>query len=251
VPKGGFVLDITVSAIRGRPAPARLAAEPAGARPAAVGGAVALPIRTGDDAGVLVPTDWPLADPVAAEVDEFLRDVTHRGSAGSVHVLARPTREPSHCVLVGVGDGDAAGWRAAGAAVATAVSERLPAVTVAMPADPSGAAAREFALGAWLASYEFRLKAEPATTRTLRRITLAHATPDSTEAIRAAVGRARAIAEAVVLARDLTNSPSLQKSPRWFADRRGAPGARALTWSSSVRASASTQVAFRSNRWMP
>jgi leucyl aminopeptidase len=33
------------------------------------------------------------------------------------------------------------------------------------------------------------------------------------------LARMKATTEAVVLARDLTNTPSLQKSPRWFADR--------------------------------
>ena len=203
------MLDITVSAI--------------GARGVS---AVALPVRSGDEGGVLVPTGWPLAEPVVAEVDEFLLDVTHPGTAGSAHILARPTRDPSHLVLVGIGDGDSGGWRDAGAAVATSAAERLAAVTVAMPEDPTGAAAREFALGAWLAGYQFRLGSEPATKRKLRRITLAHASTDAADTVRAAVAEARAIADAVVLARDLTNTPSLQKSPRWFADRLSNAAAR-------------------------
>jgi len=209
------VLDITVSAIGGRAA------------------SVALPIRTGDEGGVLVPTEWPLTEPVQAEIAEFLLDVGHRGNAGSAHILARPTRDPAHLLLVGVGDGDAGDWRGAGAAVANTASERLTAVTLAMPEDPTGAAAREFALGAWLAAYRFRLGGagssvgtESATKRKLRRITLAHASTDAADTVRAAVAQARAIADAVVLARDLTNTPSLQKSPRWFADRLSNEAAR-------------------------
>jgi leucyl aminopeptidase len=241
------VLDINVSAIGDRAVPIALATGGlAGTRSSRFGAALALPIRTDDEgAGVLVSTGWPLAEPVAAEIAEFLVDVDHRGTAGTAHILARPTRDPGHLLLVGIGDGDAGGWRDAGAAVAATASERLTAVTVVMPDDPSGAAAREFALGAWLASYQFRIGgaglshalgrgrasgsrpgSEPATRRKLRRITLAHASTDTVDTLRAGVAEARAIADAVVLARDLTNTPSLQKSPRWFADRLSKAAAR-------------------------
>ncbi len=40
------------------------------------------------------------------------------------------------------------------------------------------------------------------------------------------MAQARAVADAVVLARDLTNTPSLQKSPRWLADRLSNAAAR-------------------------
>jgi leucyl aminopeptidase len=140
-----------------------------------------------------------------------------------VHVLARPGRDPGHVILVGVGAGDAAGWRLAGAAVARTAIERLASVQVPLPLADPGTAAREAAEGTWLATYSFRLGAEPAAARKLRRITL---TTPQTGAAQAGVDAARAVVEAVVLARDLTNTPSLQKSPRWFADRISSAAAR-------------------------
>jgi leucyl aminopeptidase len=181
--------------------------------------AVVLPVVPGDgrDDPARLAVDWPLEAPVVAEVEAFLADVDHPGSAGTVHILARPSRQPGHLVLVGVGDGDERDWRAVGAAVIRALGERLGTVTVALPDQSTDLAAAAFAEGAWLASYRFRLSAEPPPARKLRRITLA--TGGAVPLIEAAVARAKALTEAVVLARDLTNTPSGQKSPRWFADR--------------------------------
>src|SRR5918994_5219710 len=57
--------------------------------------------------------------PVAAETAEaFLADVEHSGAAGAAHALPRPGGEPKRVLFVGIGQGDASGWRAAGAAIA-------------------------------------------------------------------------------------------------------------------------------------
>ena len=173
---------------------------------------LALPVRTG---ATLVPIDHELASALSAELTEFLDDVDHSGASGTVHVLPRPGRNPSHVLLVGVGDGAEADWRAAGAAVARAAWARLTSLTMHLPI--SAVAAGGFAEGAWLASYRFRLTSETgADTPKLRRITLAATAQFGAEQ---AVAAARAVVDAAVLARDLTNTPSLQKSPRWFADR--------------------------------
>ena len=92
-------------------------------------------------------------------------------------------------------------------------------MTVALPADATAGAAGEFALGAWLAMYRYRLGADSATGRRLRRITLATSSHSAADGARAMVAQARAVVEAVVLARTLTNTPSMQKSPKWFSDR--------------------------------
>jgi leucyl aminopeptidase len=132
-------------------------------------------------------------------------------------------------LLVGVGDGAARAWREAGAAVVRAATgERHVALAVAMPADPTGSAAEHFALGALLAGYRFRVApARPARTTAQprptaqpapRRLTLMTTDAD-VPAVQQALIRARALADAVLLARDLTNTPSAVKSPKWFADR--------------------------------
>src|SRR5687768_1794181 len=59
--------------------------------------------------------------PVGVDADEltaFLREVKHRGKAGSVQTWVRPLRPVSRLLLAGVGTGDEAGWRSAGAALA-------------------------------------------------------------------------------------------------------------------------------------
>jgi leucyl aminopeptidase len=76
--------------------------------------------------------------------------------------------------------------------------------------------------GIWLASYRYRLVADPTPPR-LRRVTLAVADPAGTGT---ALTRARHVVEPVLLARDLTNTPSAQKSPRWLADRIAQAAAR-------------------------
>ncbi|HEY7223496.1 MAG TPA: leucyl aminopeptidase [Micromonosporaceae bacterium] len=178
---------------------------------------------SGDDGstGVLVPTVWSLPEPLPGEVAAFLGDIGHRGEAGALHRLARPTRTPSQLLLVGMGDGRPRAWRDIGAALVRATSERMPSVVLALPADSTDVFAGELALGAWLASYRFAsdgsaARSAPRSAR--RRITLIAAAGDVAVA-REAVASARALAQAVTLARDLTNTPSAQKSPQWFADR--------------------------------
>jgi len=170
----------------------------------------------GESPGTLLPPVLALPDALRAEIGQFVLDSAHRGTAGAVQVLPRPTRDPAHLLLVGIGDGGAGAWRDAGAALFRAAAERHAALTVALPAgsDPVEAAA-ELALGARLAAYRFRpAKKAPK----LRRILLVTG-PASAEAAAEAVERSRALAEAVCMARDLTNTPSRQKSPKWFADQ--------------------------------
>jgi len=167
----------------------------------------------------LVATDTVLPDPLVSEINSYLADVRHSGAAGTVYLLPRPGRDPTHIMLVGVGSDDnlEAGWRSAGAAVARKAASRLASVTVLLPRSTAPAAARSFAEGAWLASYRYRLSAEPDDrATTLRRMTLA---ARDTGSVETAIASARAISDAVILARDLTNAPSVQKSPKWFADR--------------------------------
>ena len=155
---------------------------------------------------------------------------THQGSAGQVEVLPRPLGDPSKVLLVGVGDGDAGGWRAAGAGLARS-PQREAALTVALAG--AGADVRAFAEGVLLGSYRFRLaEPRPDAPPELAEVLLA-APPDE-----AALDAARAVADATTLARDLTNMPSDVKSPEWFAERVAAAVAGVDTLSLSVRAGA-------------
>ncbi len=164
-----------------------------------------------------VPDD--LRDLAAA----FLIDGAHKGSAGSVQMLPRPGETPGRLLLVGIGAGDEAGWRAAGAALGRAAQqhERL---TVALGADTPSAATRGLVEGLQLASYRFRLTTPAADgDPTLKSVTVLVAEPDRyAEAVRVA----EITAEATTLARDLTNMPSREKTPAWFARRISQAAAR-------------------------
>jgi leucyl aminopeptidase len=166
-------------------------------------------------------------DPLRDELEPFLAEVDHSGSPGSVECLPRPGRRPRLVILVGVGAADEAGWRAAGAESVRAASARTGALAVAMPEVGEDAApVAGFAEGAWLASYRFGSGAKPPPV--LRRVSIATDDPNGAAA---ALERTRVVAEATVLARDLTNTPSLVKSPNWFATRitRAAAGRPGVT----------------------
>ena len=90
------------------------------------------------------------------QLDAFLTDADHSGKAGTIATLPRPLATPRRVLLVGVGDGDEQGWRAAGAALARAAAKDDE-LTVILPESASAAAARGLAEGLWLASYTFNL----------------------------------------------------------------------------------------------
>lgn len=163
----------------------------------------------------LLPVDG-LPDELAGAAAAFLADTEHSGAAGAVQTLPRPGATTRRVLLVGVGSGDEAGWRSAGAALARAAQkdERL---TVAIPSTTAPDAVRGLAEGLLLASYRFRMVADdPDTGPKLRRVDVSVADPD---AYADALATAQVTAEMTALARDLTNWPSLEKTPAWFATR--------------------------------
>jgi leucyl aminopeptidase len=113
-------------------------------------------------------------------------------------------------LLFGVGDGSPSALRKAGATLARQVRGREK-VMVAAPSEAGDDALAAFAEGILLASYDFRVGgsvkrpgAESITVVT---------------AAAAALERGAAVARAVALARDLTNTTSVDKSPQWLAER--------------------------------
>ncbi|MDG4791682.1 leucyl aminopeptidase family protein [Micromonospora sp. WMMD1102] len=182
---------------------------------------MAAPERSAEGAepvGRLVPISLALPDGLAAEAGALLSYLDQPGRAGALHRSIRPAGEPSRLLLAGVGAGDEAGWRSAGAAVVRAAT-RESSITIAIPVDVDPGVVRGLAEGIWLASYRFRMPgADPAAADppALTEVLLAVADP---EPYRAALETARVVAEATRFARDLTNMPSSVKSPAWFADR--------------------------------
>ena len=153
---------------------------------------------------------------LSAEIDSYLAAAEHTGAAGVVAVLPRPLHRPARVLLAGTGVGDEAGWRAAGAALARAAA-RETSLTVALPLDVAPDALRGLAEGLLLASYRYRLGApSPTGTPALSRVSVA---VDAIERFEPALSRALAVAEHTCLARDLTNTPSIEKSPEWFAEQ--------------------------------
>ncbi|MDG4817157.1 leucyl aminopeptidase family protein [Micromonospora sp. WMMD956] len=182
--------------------------------------ALALPIRPAGAAedgaarAVLLPGLPALADDVLAEAAALVPAARATGRAGETHVHLRPGRLPARLLLVGAGDGDEAGWRAAGAALARAASGETH-LTIMMPVDVEPDAVRGLVEGLLLASYRFRLT-EAGEAPALSGVDVAVGDP---AAYADAVERAEVTARMTRLARDLTNTPSSVKNPQWFAEQ--------------------------------
>ncbi|HEY0487389.1 MAG TPA: leucyl aminopeptidase [Mycobacteriales bacterium] len=165
---------------------------------------LALPVGAGGMLVSAVPED------LREVLEAFLADSGHTGKAGTVQSLPRPTLTPSVVHLVGIGDGDEAGWRAAGAALARAVASK-PRAALELPDGLASGAVRGLVEGLLLAAYRYTLAAD-AEPPTLKRIDIVAAEVDEDE-----VAAARAVAEATWTARDLVNTPGSVKSPDWLA----------------------------------
>jgi leucyl aminopeptidase len=184
-----------------------------------VSGALALPVITTPD-GTSVSPPAGYADEVSAFVADLPGGAEKAAKAGRVESFPRPLRRPSRIVLLGAGSGDGNGWRKAGGALARAARDAE--VTIQVPADRVAA----FAEGLWLGEYDFRLReAKPDDQIKLQRVTvLSEASP---EALEEALESARTLAQQINFARDLTNTPSLTKTPAWFVAQvlnQGVPG---------------------------
>lgn len=193
----------------------------------AVQGALAVPVVDGDG-GAVLPAVPDLPERARAEAEALLASAGQAGRPGAVQDLPRPLDRPDRLLLCGVGGGDEAGWRMAGAAIARAAG-KLPSVRVALPAGTPAPAVRGLAEGLWLAAYRFvaagdgpargagrpvRANGGSPDTPALRRVTIA---VDDPSGYRQALAVAQATAQATSLARDLTNTPSSRKNPAWLA----------------------------------
>jgi leucyl aminopeptidase len=129
-------------------------------------------------------------------------------------------------IFLGTGDGSAAAWRRAGAALGRRVASGKNAV-MALGAETAQDSLQAFTEGALLGSYRYKLAAhEPDGARRAAVLLLA-LEPERAEAAAGAAQRASAVAAAVALARDLVNTPSMRKSPQWLAEQAMQLAARA------------------------
>ena len=144
------------------------------------------------------------------------------GKAGEVAEAASSLGSGATRVLfLGTGDGTPRALRRAGAALGrrTARGNDVSAAAIAGLTDD---AVQAFVTGILLGAYAFSLKSAPGEERSGEVILLADRSADYA----AAVGRGVTIAEAVALARDLTNTPSAVKSPEWLAGQAAAVASR-------------------------
>jgi leucyl aminopeptidase len=190
---------------------------------------LALPVG-GDDTGLL-PVEGVPAE-LTGLAAALVADTEHTGAAGTVQVLPRPGAAPRRLVVVGVGAGDEAGWRTAGAALAR-TAQKDEQLTVALPSAAAPEALRGLVEGLLLASYRFRLVSDdPDSAPKLHRVTVSVADPDAYADV---LATAAVTAELTYLARDLTNWPSLEKTPAWFASRITRAAARLPYVTATVR----------------
>ncbi|MBU2663034.1 leucyl aminopeptidase family protein [Actinoplanes bogorensis] len=166
-----------------------------------------------DDLTRIVPigTPGPLSHPggdLGAEI-AALAETDRR--AGSVQDFPRPLRRPARVLLVHVGAGDEAGWRAAGAAVARALEDDEPA-QLDLRSVETDESVRGLAEGLWLGGYRYRdAQQEPRSAEV-------GIVVDDSEAYGESLVLARVAARATWLARDLTNAPPSLKNPDWMAE---------------------------------
>ena len=144
--------------------------------------------------------------------------VRHPGKTGEVREVA----DGGVRWLVGVGDGAAKDWRAAGAALVRAVEARadsggrpVKTVQVDLGKETNGEQVAWLATGALLGGYRFKVSADTprGSLRTLRLLT-----PHERAVPEDVLTRVRELASAAVLTRDLANTPSNVKNPAWLAE---------------------------------
>jgi leucyl aminopeptidase len=176
--------------------------------------------------------DPGLDDLLPAAAAEVIGAYGLTGEAGeAAEIIARVGQAAVRVLFLGVGDRSAGALRRAGAELGRRVGDGKTA-TAAVVADQSDEQVQAFAEGVMLGSYRFSMKSpasDPAVADGLVSLLVAG------ERDRAApLLRARAIAAAVALARDLANMPSGIKSPEWLAAEAvrvtGSRGVGARVW---------------------
>jgi leucyl aminopeptidase len=179
---------------------------------------IAIPLRSPDEPGAS-----PAPGAGAAELDSYLpvpaADIIASGEltgrAGEItQTVIRLGARPRTVMFLGVADAAPGALRRAGAALARRLPAGRTAVCTAVLAEPAESV-QAFVAGLMLGSYQYSLKSTAPGESGPAQVQLLLAGRQDAAAL---VGRAAIVAEAVALARDLTNTPSMTKSPAWLAD---------------------------------
>lgn len=160
--------------------------------------------------------DPDLADLLGAGPQEIAAGSADPGEPGRITTaVVRAGRVPVRIVCCGVGDRSPAALRRAGGELGRLLRPGQTAwsdVVSGLPAERARILAESILLG----SYRYReTAADWAGSSAIARVGLAVAEADGAAA---AIETARVIATAVALTRDLSNTPSVRKSPQWLAD---------------------------------
>ncbi|HVM26236.1 MAG TPA: leucyl aminopeptidase [Mycobacteriales bacterium] len=175
--------------------------------PAAV---VAVPTRPGTSGPPALLGDPPV------DVDGLLVREQAEGEPGEVVAVPVPGDALLERVLLfGSGEATPAHLRKAGAAIARRAKGGSSLAVDLRGLEPDDEQVRALVEGLLLASYGFSRKAS-VPARVLQDVVLVVPAPDR---LRDAVERAVAVATATAAARDLVNTPSLEKTPQWLAER--------------------------------
>jgi len=171
-------------------------------------GPIVVPVQGADTAGI----DSYLGAPAA----EVIARCEATGGAGDLTGAVFGPGGSGPFLFLGLGDKSPAAMRAAGAAVGRRVAPGKTLVTSALLGQPAEAA-HAFIVGLLLGSYRWSQKRnEAGADDSPGEVRLLAAGPDEHADVLAAAG---AVAAAVALARDLTNTPSALKTPAWLADQ--------------------------------
>ena len=181
---------------------------------AGAGDILAVPVLPGED-GARVGRGGDALSALGVDANAVLAAREASGSAGEVLDVPVARDGVTTVLLVGIGDGSPAALRKAGAAVArrSGGSESTVASTVVDGTDLESV--RAFTEAAALAAYTFSRRSVPKPRR-LERLTLV---VDRPAAVTDALTAAATTAAAVHLARDLAQTPALEKTPAWMAEQ--------------------------------
>jgi len=154
----------------------------------------ALPAELGVDAAAVLARE--AADGAAAEL---------------VAVPVTAEGELARVLLAGTGAGSPAELRKTGAALARRAKDAASLAVDLRGLEVDGPGLRALVEGVLLASYSFSRKAEPKP-RALSTVTIA-----GPQGLQSELDAALVVVRATAVARDLVNTPSLEKSPDWLA----------------------------------
>ncbi len=156
------------------------------------------------------------SDPLAPDLEAHARLLDAKdftGKSGQTQFVQTPDDDAPETLLIGLGEEvDAESLRRAAGSAARLIGRYATVASTLHHVDIEGAAGA-VALGTWLGNYSFdEYKSEPKPKPFASMILVGGDDVDGE------IGRARAIASGVVLARDLVNRPALDKPPTAIAE---------------------------------